>query len=184
MKTFALFHHCRSALWIALLLFLFVAGYPWTLSAQSAQTAPPPNQAPFSPEPDARYKADILVVVAHPDDETEIAAYLARAIYDQHKRVAVLFGTRGDSGGNVMGYEQTAALGAEREIEARRALGSLGVSNVWFIGAPDTPGQNVLASLETWNHGSALEEAVRIIRLTRPDVILTWLPDFVVGENH
>jgi LmbE family N-acetylglucosaminyl deacetylase len=184
MKTFALFHHCRSALWIALLLFLFLAGYPWTLSAQSAQTAPPPNQAPFSPEPDARYKADILVVVAHPDDETEIAAYLARAIYDQHKRVAVLFGTRGDSGGNVMGYEQTAALGAEREIEARRALGSLGVSNVWFIGAPDTPGQNVLASLETWNHGSALEETVRIIRLTRPDVILTWLPDFVVGENH
>jgi LmbE family N-acetylglucosaminyl deacetylase len=142
------------------------------------------RDAPPSPGPDSRYKADILVIVAHPDDETEITGYLARAIYDEHKRVAVLFGTRGNAGGNAMGYEQAAALGAEREIEARRALAFMGVMDVWFIGAPDTPSQNVLWSLETWNHGAALEKAVRIVRLTRPEVILTWLPDYVVGENH
>src|SRR5581483_375206 len=115
MRAFGLFHHCRSALWIALLLFLFLAGYPWTLSAQSAQTAPPPNQAPFSPEPDARYKADILVVVAHPDDETEIAAYLARAIYDQKRGVGVFLGPGGVWGEKVRGYEQPAPLGANRK---------------------------------------------------------------------
>lgn len=134
--------------------------------------------------PDDRFKADILVVVAHPDDETEITGYLARAIYDEHKRVAVIFGTRGNGGGDATGLEQAAALGAEREIEARRALGSFGVTNVWFLGGPDTPGQDVLRSLETWGHGSCLEQTVRLVRLTRPEVIMTWLPVYVAGENH
>ena len=140
--------------------------------------------APPSPPPDERFKADILIVVAHPDDETMVTGYLAKAIFDEHKRVAVVFGTRGDGGGNAMGYEQAASLGAEREIEGRRALESFGVMNVWFLGAPDTPGQDVLRSLETWNHGSALAQTVRIMRLTRPQVVLTWLPGYVAGENH
>src|SRR5258707_6791805 len=50
--------------------------------------------------PDERFKTDILVVVAHPDDEGGVTPYLARAIYDEHKRVAVVFATRGGSGGN------------------------------------------------------------------------------------
>jgi len=141
-------------------------------------------KAPPAPHPDDRFKADILVVVAHPDDETEITGYLAKAIYEEHRRVAVIFGTRGDGGGNAEGYEQAAALGAEREIEGRRALASFGIMNVWFLGSPDTPGQDVLRSLETWNHGAALAQAVRLVRLTRPEVILTWLPVYVAGENH
>jgi LmbE family N-acetylglucosaminyl deacetylase len=142
------------------------------------------QQAPPLIPPDERYKADILLVVAHPDDETAISSYLARAIFDQHKRVAVVYGTRGDGGGNNVGSEQAASLGAVREIEARRALASFGVMNVWFIGAPDTPGQDVLRSLETWHHGNALEQVVRLVRLTRPEVIITWLPCYVAGENH
>jgi LmbE family N-acetylglucosaminyl deacetylase len=137
-----------------------------------------------NPKPDERYKADLLVVVAHPDDETEIGAYLARAIFDEHKRVAVVYGTRGNTGGNAEGQEQAAALGAEREIEARRALEHFGVMNVWFLDGPDTAGQSVLHSLETWNHGDSLGRMVRFIRLTRPTVIATWLPDYVAGENH
>jgi len=142
------------------------------------------QQAPPLTPPDERYKADILLVIAHPDDETAISGYLARAIFDQQKRVAVVYGTRGDGGGNNVGDEQAASLGAVREIEARRALASFGVMNVWFIGAPDTPGQDVLRSLETWRHGNALEQTVRLVRLTRPEVIITWLPCYVAGENH
>jgi LmbE family N-acetylglucosaminyl deacetylase len=143
-----------------------------------AQVAPP------SPRPDERYKADILLVVAHPDDETEITGYLARAIYDQHRRVAVIFGTRGNGGGDAESLAQAAALSEEREIEARKALASFGVMNVWFLDGSDTPGQDVLRSLETWNHGAALWKAVRIMRLTRPIVVMTWMPKYVAGENH
>lgn len=141
--------------------------------------------APAYRGPDDRYKADILLVIAHPDDETgDIAGYLARAIFDQHRRVAVVCATRGDGGDNAVGNARHAALGVEREIEARRALAFLGIQNVWFLGAPDTPSQDVLGSLEHWNHGSVLGEVVRLIRLTQPEVILTWLPNYVAGENH
>jgi LmbE family N-acetylglucosaminyl deacetylase len=140
--------------------------------------------APTLPSNEDRFKADLLLVVAHPDDETIAGSYLARAIFDEHKRVAVVFGTRGNSGGDQMGPQQAASLGAIREIEGRRALAYFGVTNVWFLDAPDTPGQDVLRSLQTWDHGRSLGRLVRYIRLTRPEVIVTWLPDYVAGENH
>jgi LmbE family N-acetylglucosaminyl deacetylase len=132
---------------------------------------------------DKRYKADILLVVAHPDDEGAATPYLARAL-DEGKHVAVVFGTHGSSGANEAGSEQAAALGAIREIEARRALATFGITNVWFLGGKDTATQDVLQSLANWDHGAALEQLVRLVRLTRPDVILTFLPGTFVGEDH
>ena len=134
--------------------------------------------------PDARLKADILVVVAHPDDETLVDAYLAREIFDQHKRVAVVFGTHGEGSINEVGPEQSLAMGDIREIEGREAVGYFGITNIWFLTGRDTASQNVLNSLEHWGHGSCLDQLVRIVRLTRPSVILTFLPDFTTGENH
>lgn len=134
--------------------------------------------------PDARYKAEILLVVAHPDDETLVTSYLARAIFDQHKRVAVVYCTRGDSGGNSEAREHAPALGLVREIEGRRAMEFFGVQNVWFLNGRDTASQNVLVSLAAWPSGSVLEQLVRIFRLTRPEVVFTWLPSSVAGENH
>lgn len=127
--------------------------------------------------PDERYKADLLVVVAHPDDEAAVTPYLARAI-DEGKRVAVVYGTRGGSGANQAGSEHAAALADIREIEARRACASLGIVNVWFLGGKDTASQNVLQSLATWGHGATLEEMVRLVRLTRPEAILTFFPAY------
>jgi LmbE family N-acetylglucosaminyl deacetylase len=135
------------------------------------------------PQADERYKADILVVVAHPDDEGAVTPYLARAL-DEHKRIAVVFGTRGSSGANEAGAEQAAALGAVREIEARNALTSLGINNVWFLDGKDTASQDVLQSLANWDHGECLEQLVRLVRLTRPEVILTFMPGTFIGEDH
>lgn len=140
--------------------------------------------APAYPGPDDRYKADILLVIGHPDDDALIAGFLARAVFDQHKSIAAVVCTQGDGGGNQVGYEAGAALGQVRIQEARRALGFLGVENVWFLGRHDTPGQNVLGSLDRWGHGGALDELVRLVRITRPEVIITLLPNHVAGENH
>ena len=143
--------------------------------AQELSTAPT--------TPDDRYKADILLIVAHPDDEGAVTPYIARVL-DEGKRVAVIYGTRGGSGSNQAGPEHAAALADIREIEARRAWAALGVSNVWFLGGKDTASQDVLASLANWGHGAALEETVRLVRLTRPEVILTFFPGVFIGENH
>ncbi|MGA8489167.1 MAG: PIG-L family deacetylase [Terriglobales bacterium] len=151
---------------------LFVA----TLVAQAPKSSP-------ATEPDARFKADVLLVVAHPDDETGVSAYLAQLL-DQHKRVAAVYLTHGEAGHNNMGPERAAALGAVREMELRHAMTKLGIDNVWFLDGRDTPTQNVLESLANWRHGAALEEVVRMVRFTRPEVIVTWLPGFFIGENH
>src|SRR5215831_3990187 len=135
------------------------------------------------PHEDERYKADIMVVVAHPDDEAAVTPYLARAL-DEHRRIAVVFGTRGGSGSNEAGAEQAAALGDVREIEARSALETLGINNVWFLSGKDTATQDVLVSLGNWDHGETLEQLVRLVRLTRPEVILTFLPGTFIGEDH
>jgi LmbE family N-acetylglucosaminyl deacetylase len=159
-----------SHLWAIVLLAVSMPG----LAAQE------PKALPFA---DERYKADILLVVAHPDDEGAATPYLARAL-DEHQRVAVVFGTRGSSGANEAGAEQAAALGVVREIEARNALTTLGITNVWFLGGKDTASQNVLQSLANWDHGESLEQLVRIVRVTRPEVILTFLPGTFIGEDH
>jgi LmbE family N-acetylglucosaminyl deacetylase len=158
----------------------------WVSAMAFAQSALS-QQTPTNPPPDERFKADILVIAPHPDDESTIAGYLAKAVLDEHRRVAVVVTTRGDAGQNLVGNEQAHTLAEIREIETRQALASIGITNVWFLRAPDTWAQDVsdvLRSLETSNHGSSLGEAVRFIRLTRPEVVITMLPATVVGENH
>lgn len=134
--------------------------------------------------PDVRYKVDGLIVVGHPDDDIEVAPYVAKMIEQQHKRFGIVYATRGNSGGNAVGYEQSRALADVREMEARHSIATYGISNAWFLHGSDTPGADVLHSLEAWGHGRALDEVVRLVRLTRPEVMLTWLPNYVVGENH
>jgi LmbE family N-acetylglucosaminyl deacetylase len=152
---------------------------------RAAQTNTAPQRVTSPPQQDDRYKTDILLVVAHPDDEGAATPYLARAV-DEGKRVAVVYGTHGSSGANEAGSETAASLGAIREIEARRALATpgLGITNVWFLPGKDTASQNVLVSLANWGHAEALEQLIRLVRLTRPEIILTFLPGTFIGEDH
>ncbi|HKW17204.1 MAG TPA: PIG-L family deacetylase [Terriglobales bacterium] len=164
-----------TKIFLASFVLLFVLGVPHGVKAQTA---------PSLPEADSRYKVDILVIVGHPDDDVEVAAYLAKEIEVAHKRVGVVYATRGNSGGNAVGMEQANALADVREMEARHSLASYGITLAWFLHGSDTPGSDVLHSLERWGHGQALDDVVRLVRLTRPEVILTWMPNYDVGENH
>ena len=149
----------------------------------AAQTAAQTEGPRTLPKADDRMKADVLLVVAHPDDETGVSGYLAQLL-DQGKRVAAVYLTHGEAGHNNMGRERAVSLGAVREMELRHAMTQLGVQNVWFLEGKDTPSQDVLQSLANWRHGTNLEDVVRIVRLTRPNVILTWFPGIFIGENH
>ena len=102
------------------LLAMICVSFIWIAANAGAQLP----LAPALPEPDARYKADILVIVPHPDDTTLIDGYLARASLDEHRRVAVIFATTGESGSNSAGPESGVAMGQEMILESHRGLES------------------------------------------------------------
>jgi LmbE family N-acetylglucosaminyl deacetylase len=174
----------------ALVLTLSLGGIAQNDVPQAAPAAPPSAPATPAgpkteerPKADERLRSDVLLVVAHPDDESGVSAYLAQLL-DQGKRVSAVYLTHGEAGHNNMGRERGPSLGLAREMELRHAMTQLGVQNVWFLDGKDTPSQDVLQSLANWHHGTCLEGVVRIIRLTRPYVIMTYLPGVFIGENH
>jgi LmbE family N-acetylglucosaminyl deacetylase len=101
-----------------------------------------------------------------------------------HKSVAVIFSTHGTSGLNHFSREHGPAMAEEREIEARQACAKLNIDHVWFLDGKDTRSQDPLISLSNWGHGENLEKLIGLIRLIRPEIILTHLPGMFVGENH
>jgi len=60
-------------------------------------------------------------------------------------------------------------------MEARRSLASYGVSDACSCMVP-TRGRRRSALAGAMGHRAALDEIVRLIRVTRPEVILTWMP--------
>src|ERR1700683_1298626 len=106
---------CCRFLGVVLSSCLFMVSLCGSVMGQNSNDVRPDGYAWNNRPPDPRFKADILVVVAHPDDETMVTSYLAREIYDEHKRVAVVFENRGDGGNKDVGPEQANALGDIRE---------------------------------------------------------------------
>src|SRR3984957_7204695 len=106
---------------------------PCTLPAISQDVNNPWPADPYyanNRQSDERFKADILVVVAHPDDEIMAAAFMAEQV-DKGKRGALVWTTRGDGGTNTAGPGQAAALGDVRGEEPMAAAGSLRRPTVW-----------------------------------------------------
>lgn len=122
-----------------------------------------------------------LYVAAHPDDEnTRLLASLANEV---QVRTAYLSLTRGEGGQNLIGPEIGPLLGVIRTQEllaARRIDGA----EQFFTRARDFGySKSVDETLTTWNKGEVLEDAVRVIRTLKPDVIVTRFPQ-EGGDTH
>jgi LmbE family N-acetylglucosaminyl deacetylase len=129
----------------------------------------------------------LLVVLAHPDDETlcsgAMARYAARGM-----PVTMLCATRGEVGQIAEGSEATPeTLGKFREQELRDAMVIMGVHDVRFLGfrdsgmagTEDNEDQRALAKA----HPEGVEHLiVRAIRELKPKVVVTW--DSTGGYGH
>ncbi|HEY0074632.1 MAG TPA: PIG-L family deacetylase, partial [Abditibacteriaceae bacterium] len=118
-----------------------------------------------------REMGSVLYVAAHPDDEnTQLITYLARG---RGYRTAYLSLTRGDGGQNVIGAEFGAQLGMIRTQEllaARRLDGA----KQFFTRALDFGfSKDYQETLNIWDHQQVLADVVRVIRIFRPDVVIT-----------
>ncbi|TDC09022.1 hypothetical protein E1267_08490 [Nonomuraea longispora] len=133
--------------------------------------------------PDSPVDLDALFVGAHPDDEAFSLSTLGQWNEDHGVRTGVVTVTRGEGGGNAVGPEEGPALGLLREAEERTAVGKAGVREVFNLDDVDFY-YTVSAPLtdQVWG-GDTLEKVVRVVRTTRPEILLTMDPAPTPG-NH
>ena len=113
----------------------------------------------------------LLVIGAHPDDEdTSALAYVSRALDGE---AAYLSLSRGEGGQNLIGPDLGEALGVLRTRELLAARGIDG-GRQYFTRAFDfgyTRSRD--ETLRRWPEADLLEDAVRVIRRFKPQVILS-----------
>src|SRR2546423_3868090 len=91
------------------------------------------SDSPSPKQGAALLKTDLMGVFAHPDDETGMAATLARYALGRTSVVVNVYCTRGEGGGNMVGTQWGASLGILREAELRECLATLGVRSCYFL---------------------------------------------------
>lgn len=119
----------------------------------------------------------LLLIFAHPDDESFSSAGTIRSLVDRGVRVALVCATRGQAGS--VGDPPLAdrdALPALRERELREACALLGVHDVEVLDYEDAR----LAEAPAAEIRSSL---VRAIRRERPRVVVTFDPHGVTGHR-
>lgn len=120
--------------------------------------------------------ARILLLFAHPDDETFVAAGLVRRYVDGGAEVALVTATRGDAGrlGDPPLCSRE-ALPALREAELRHAAGLLGMSEVHLLDYQDKKLADApLDRIRT--------ELVAHIRRHQPHLVITFDPNGLNGH--
>src|SRR6202035_881827 len=123
----------------------------------------------------------VLYIAAHPDDEnTELITYFARG---RNYRTAYLSLTRGDGGQNVLGPQFGNEIGVIRTQELLAARHVDG-GRQFFSRAIDFGfSKDYRETLKIWDRQQVLSDIVRVIRLFRPDVLITRFSP-VPGATH
>ncbi|MEV4060636.1 sugar-binding protein [Nonomuraea dietziae] len=173
---------------LAVLAAAVVLGLVPSAPALAGKAAAPPTPAGRAAAPPAtsdRSSADLdaLFVGAHPDDEAFTLSTLGQWKEDHDIRTGVVTVTRGEGGGNAVGPEEGPALGLLREAEERTAVAKAGVREVFNLDDVDFYYTVSAPLTDTVWGGDTLEKVVRIVRQTRPEILLTMDPAPSPG-NH
>ena len=111
----------------------------------------------------------VLMVWAHPDDETYLAGGLSAALADAGQRVACVTATRGEAGG------EAADLAEIRTAELEAALDLLGVREHHWLDYPD----GGCAEVDDATAAARIRAHVEAIS---PDTVVTFGPDGFTGH--
>lgn len=143
-----------------------------------------PAERALAEEGSDSVKLNILFIGAHPDDEASTLAALGQWGELHDMKVGVITATRGEGGGNAVGLEEGPALGLIREAEERDAVGLAGIEHIYNLDALDFfYTASAPLSREVWGGEELLGRIVRVVRATRPEIIVTMNPSAVEG-NH
>src|SRR5579862_2462755 len=115
--------------------------------------------------------ATVLHITAHPDDED--GALLTWLTRSQGVRTGLLTLNRGEGGANLAGPELYDALGILRTEELLAAGRFYGVDQFFTRVVDFGFSKRLDETIEHWGHQNVLRDVVRVIRLYRPDVIVS-----------
>jgi LmbE family N-acetylglucosaminyl deacetylase len=125
----------------------------------------------------------MLVVVAHPDDETFGTGSIIAAAADRGVEVTVCCATRGEAG-EAHGVVPGGDLAAVREDELRAAAKALGASRVVLLGYRDSDmtGAADPATLAGAPYAEVVSAVREVVDRVAPDIVVTLDPDH--GDGH
>jgi len=124
----------------------------------------------------------VMHVTAHPDDENN--SLLAMESQGEGLRVVLATATRGNGGQNEIGPEIFEALGVLRTEELLAAHRVDGAEQFFARAVDFGYSFSIDESFEKWGKDEIVGDYVRLIRLTRPDVMITMRPDGTGGGQH
>ena len=119
-------------------------------------------------------KPTILLVFAHPDDESFTSGGTIRKYADQGSIIDLLCVTRGQAGERGP-YDNTVDVGAIRSEELQSAAEVLGISSVTFLDYMD-------GKLSTLEPGELEDKIHKVLVQKEPDIIITFDPTGI--SNH
>src|SRR5690348_6214694 len=118
-------------------------------------------------------KCDVLVIIAHPDDEIFVSGTLC-LLADKGFHIALVSVTNGENGSHEL-FQRVRSdlpLGAIRHRELMLSAWVLGVREVAFLEQPDiTPDD--WGNVTGWDRPSLIDALAKILRQADPDLILT-----------
>ncbi len=127
-------------------------------------------------------EGSMLYVTAHPDDENNgvlVALNRGRGL-----KTSLLTVTRGDGGQNEIGPELFQAIGILRSEELAAVHRYDGADQYHTRAYEFGYSFSVEETFEKWGKEAILADVVKVIRMTRPDILLTMNRDGQAGGQH
>src|SRR5687767_8823070 len=127
-------------------------------------------------------EGSVLMVTAHPDDEDN--SVLVKFNRGLGLKTSLLTVTRGDGGQNEIGPELFQAIGILRSEELA-GVHRYDNADQYFTRAYEFGYSfSVEETFEKWGKEPILGDVVKVIRMTRPDILLTMNRDGQAGGQH
>jgi len=130
----------------------------------------------------------LMLVFAHPDDETFGCAGVMALAAERGVPVTLLSITRGEAGKTgIPQLDQPEILGAVREQELRAAVATVGVADVRFLdyrdsGMAGTPENDDPRAFIRAHEGEVVARLVVHLRAVRPATLITFGPEGIYGH--
>jgi LmbE family N-acetylglucosaminyl deacetylase len=120
-------------------------------------------------------KRSILLVFAHPDDESFGVAGTVKKYTRQGVPVDLICATRGEKGAR-LDVPANMDTGTAREVELRAAAAIMGIRNIYFLGYID-------GQLDKANEEEVINKITNIMRRVQSEIVISFGPDGITGHS-